>query len=64
MWRNPETGQEEPLADDGPKLAAIQVALRVRESYRRLHGLDSETKVNLSGSVRYEVVGVDPDDLK
>jgi hypothetical protein len=64
MWRNPDTGQEEPLADDGPKLAAIQVALRVRESYRRLHGLDSETKVNLSGSVRYEVVGVDPDDLK
>jgi hypothetical protein len=63
-WRNPETQEEEPLPDDGPKLAAITTALRVRESYRRLHGLDSDTKVSLSGSVKYEVVGVDPADLK
>ena len=60
---DPETGREEPLADDGPRLQAIQTALRVRESYRKLHGLDAEQKVNVSGAVRYEVVGVDPTDL-
>jgi hypothetical protein len=63
-WLNPETGAEEPLADDGPKLQAIQVALRVRESYRKLHGLDQPSQVAVSGGVKYEVVGVDPEDLK
>ncbi|WP_372352639.1 hypothetical protein [Streptomyces sp. KL116D] len=58
-----ESGAEVPLLDDGPRLQAIQVALRVRESYRKLHGLDAEQKVNVSGAVRYEVVGVDPADL-
>jgi len=63
MWRNPDTGQEEPLQDDGPRLQAIQLALRVRESYRKLHGLDQPAQVAVSGAVRYEVVGVDPADL-
>jgi hypothetical protein len=62
-WRNPETLAEEPLLDDGPKMQAIQLALRVRESYRKLHGLDQPAQVAVSGSVRYEVVGVDPADL-
>lgn len=62
-WLNPETQQEEPLTDDGPKLQAIQVALRVRESYRKLHGLDQPSQVAVSGGVKYEVVGVDPEDL-
>ncbi|HEY9353671.1 MAG TPA: hypothetical protein VIP28_10485 [Nocardioides sp.] len=62
-WLNPDTGQDEPLLDDGPKLAAITAALRIRESYRRLRGLDAEKKVSLDGSVRYEVVGVSPEDL-
>jgi hypothetical protein len=53
-----------PLLDDGPKLAAIRELRQIRESFRKLHGLDAEKKVNLSGSVRYEVVGVDPEDLK
>ncbi|MFE4716850.1 hypothetical protein ACFRLW_10415 [Streptomyces sp. NPDC056728] len=60
---DPESGEEKPLQDNGPKLQAIQTALRVRESYRKLHGLDAEQKVNVSGAVRYEVVGVDPADL-
>jgi hypothetical protein len=63
MWLNPETEQEEPLQDDGPKLQAIQVALRVRESYRKLLGLDQPAKQEISGGVKYEVVGVDPEDL-
>lgn len=62
-WRNPETQQEEPLLDDGPKLQAIQVALRVRESYRKLHGLDQPAKAEVSGGVKYEVVGIAPEDL-
>ena len=62
-WLNPETQQEEPLQDDGPKLAAIQTALRVRESYRKLHGLDQPAQVAVSGGVKYEVVGIDTDDL-
>ena len=60
---DPETGEEKPLLDDGPKLQAIQVALRVRESYRKLHGLDQPAKTEVSGGVTYEVVGVDPADL-
>jgi len=63
MWRNPETGEEEPLLDDGPKLAAITAALRIRESYRKLHGLDQPAKQEITGGVKYEVVGVDPKDL-
>lgn len=58
-----ETGREVPLPDDGPKLQAIQTALKIRESYRKLHGLDAEEKVSVNGAVRYEVVGVDTADL-
>lgn len=61
--RDPATGEETPLTDHGPKLTAIQTALRIRESYRKLHGLDQPAQVAVSGAVRYEVVGVDPADL-
>jgi hypothetical protein len=54
---------DEPLLDDGPKLQAIDRLVKIRESYRKLHGLDSAQKVDVSGGVRYEVVGVDPTDL-
>lgn len=53
----------QPVLDDGPKLAAIRELRQIRESYRRLHGLDAEKKVNISGGVRYEVVGISPEDL-
>ncbi|MET8475419.1 hypothetical protein ABZY90_19615 [Streptomyces sp. NPDC006422] len=55
--------QGAPLLDDGPKLAALREMRAIRESYRKLLGLDAEQKVSLSGAVRYEVVGVDPGDL-
>ncbi|MGY5048291.1 hypothetical protein ACWDE0_22065 [Streptomyces sp. 900105755] len=58
-----EDGVEKPLLDDGPKLAAIREMRMIRESYRKLYGLDAEQKVSVAGSVRYEVVGVDPADL-
>lgn len=54
----------EPLLDDGPKLSALAELRRIRESYRKLHGLDQPAKVSVDGGVRYEVVGVDPADLK
>jgi hypothetical protein len=63
MWRNPDTGQEEPLPDDGPKLQAIRVALDVRKAYQDLWGLKQPNKVEHSGGVKYEIIGVDPQDL-
>jgi hypothetical protein len=35
-----------PLLDDGPKLAAIDRLVKIRESYRRLFGLDQPVKVD------------------
>ncbi|WP_406444534.1 hypothetical protein OHB14_36685 [Streptomyces sp. NBC_01613] len=46
MWRNPDTGEDEPLEDDGPKLAAIRVALDVRKAYQDLHGLKQPAKID------------------
>jgi hypothetical protein len=56
-----EDGQ--PLLDDGPRMQAIQTALRIRESYRRLHGVDQPAKTEISGGVKYELIGVNPEDL-
>lgn len=53
----------EPMLDDGPRLAALRELRAIRESFRKLHGLDAARKVDLSGGVRYELVGVDPDEL-
>ncbi|WP_406384067.1 hypothetical protein OHU25_41250 [Streptomyces sp. NBC_00117] len=38
---DPDLGEEKPLQDNGHKLQAIQTALQVRESYRKLQGLDA-----------------------
>jgi len=40
-----------PIPDDGPKLAAIDRLVKVRESYRRLFGLDARQKIDVSGDV-------------
>lgn len=53
----------QPLLDDGPKLAALRELRQIRESFRRLYGLDQPSQVAVSGAVRYEVVGVDAADL-
>lgn len=36
----------QPILDDGPKLAAIDRLVKIRESYRRLFGLDQPVKVD------------------
>lgn len=53
----------QPILDDGPRLAAIREMRMLRESFRKLYGLDAEKKVNISGGVRYEIVGIDQADL-
>ncbi|MBH1938972.1 hypothetical protein I5Q34_32725 [Streptomyces sp. AV19] len=54
----------EPLADDGPVLQAIDRLLRIQERRAKLLGLDAATKTQVSGGVKYEIVGVDMDQLK
>ena len=60
----------EPLPDDGPVLAAIDRLMKIDEqrrkndeSRRKLLGLDQPAKVEHSGGVKYELVGVDPNSL-
>jgi hypothetical protein len=52
-----------PVLDDGPKLAAAGKVREISESMRKLDGLDAPAKVELGGEVRYEVVGIAPEDL-
>ncbi|WP_413102228.1 helix-turn-helix domain-containing protein [Streptomyces sp. Inha503] len=53
-----------PLLDDGPVLQAIDRLLRIQERRAKLLGLDAATKTQVSGGVRYELVGIDPEQLK
>ncbi|MEU9792893.1 helix-turn-helix domain-containing protein [Streptomyces sparsogenes] len=55
---------DEPLLDDGPVLQAIDRLLRIQERRAKLLGLDAATKTQVSGGVRYELVGIDPEQLK
>jgi len=52
-----------PLLDDGPRLAALREMRAIRESYRKLYGADAATKVEHSGGVTYELVGIQPEDV-
>lgn len=54
---------DEPLEDDGPVLAAVDRLVKIAERRARLLGLDAEKRVNLSGGVTYEIVGVSSEDL-
>lgn len=45
---DPETSEEKPILDDGPKLAAIDRLLRIRESYRKLFGADERAKLDVT----------------
>lgn len=52
-----------PVEDDAPVLNAVDRLLRIQERRSKLLGLDAEKKINLSGGVKYEVVGIDPEQL-
>ncbi|MFF7550931.1 hypothetical protein ACFZCU_46115 [Streptomyces canus] len=57
MWRNPDTDEEEPLLDDGPKLQAIRVALDVRKAYEELHGLKQPSRVSIDAQQLGDEIG-------
>lgn len=50
----------EYVRDYSLRLAALDTARKADIEIRKLHGLDAATKIEQSGSVRYELVGVDP----
>lgn len=52
-----------PLLDDGPILQAAQTVARVSSTIHDLMGWKSASKVQLSGEVTYQLVGVDPEAL-
>lgn len=45
------------------RMNALALALKADEQRRKLLGADAATKTEVTGSVRYEVVGVDTEDL-
>ena len=51
------------VADSGPVLAAVDRLHKLDDQEAKLLGLYAEQKLNLSGGVRYELVGIDPADL-
>jgi hypothetical protein len=54
---------DRPLEDDGPVLAAIDRLLKISARRAALWGLDSPVRVEASGEVRYEIVGIDTSKL-
>ncbi|WP_435279165.1 hypothetical protein [Streptomyces sp. 1222.5] len=52
-----------PLRDHAPVLAAVNAARQCLESVQSLTGMKQPAKVQLSGGVTYQVVGVDAEDL-
>lgn len=54
---------EEPLLDDAPILNAVDRLVKLDDQEAKLLGLYAKTEVNVSGGVKYELVGVDPGDL-
>jgi hypothetical protein len=59
---NPLAKKVEELVDDAPILAAVDRAIKISESTRRLLGLDKPTKVDVTGTVQHQY-GVEIDDV-
>lgn len=57
-------GNDIPLIDDAPVLQAVDRIRALSESRRKLLGLDAPAQIEHTGGVRYEVVGIDPEDLQ
>lgn len=53
----------DPVIDDAPVIAARREQRMIAESYRKLDGLDAPAKIEQSGGIRYEIVGVPDGDL-
>lgn len=52
------------VRDYSLRLSALETMRKADVEIRKLHGLDAATKIEQSGTVRYEVAGVDLDALK
>lgn len=52
-----------PLEDAGPKLAAINTALRIHERVAKALGTDAATKVDTTATVKYTYEGVNVSDV-
>lgn len=52
------------VRDFSGRIAALRTALEADKERRKLLGLDAATKTEIAGTVKYEVVGVNTDDLK
>jgi hypothetical protein len=53
----------EVVRDYSGRIRAIETAAKMQEHTRKLMGLDSAMKAEISGAVRYEIVGVQPEEL-
>lgn len=49
---------DQPLPDYGPKLAAMREARAALADFRKAVGLDAAKKVDVTGGVRYEILGL------
>jgi hypothetical protein len=56
-------GVYEDVLDDAPVLQAVDRLLKIQERRARLLGLDAAQKLDVSGEVTYQVVGVPEGDL-
>lgn len=59
---NPIPAQIEELIDDGPILAAVDRAIKISETTRRLLGLDKPQKIDVHGTVDHQY-GVEIDEV-
>lgn len=57
---DPETGK--PVRDYALRLSALKLANDTDAQLRKLLGLDSATKIETTGSMKIEIVGVSPED--
>lgn len=58
---DPDTG--ETVRDYGGRIRALELAMKADAEVRKMHGLNAPEKKQISGELRYEVVGVEDADL-
>lgn len=56
-------GIYEDVLDDGPILQAVDRLVKIGESRRKLLGLDAAQKMDVTGEITYEIVGVPTEEL-
>jgi len=52
-----------PIEDDAPVLAAVDRLVKLDDQEAKLLGIYAEKKLAVSGGLRYEIIGVDPEAL-